>query len=561
MLNVVNEVKPNVIVVSVTVNAAYLANDVVDDLVDSEADPLPALLGSVFQQLPLCLPVNPQQPRAQGLVQPQEEIPVVVDEEKVVDAVHLLLVFRFRVAQVDFLPGYTGTRLHGRRSWGGRGGACRLARATGGGGGLRVCRLRWAAASPPGLTIELLLGLGLVLGLFNLLICPVFSITELAAAGEEQVGDKVLDDALDVVFVVFVDGGLPFDVVDDERGSVLQDLFVLVRKHHILLKPCWASLHSSSLAFNLQKKTHIIRYTARRWMTSEVPPRQSSNLNRSWSSGERRESFFCTLSSTLMVARGRESLLGGSGGPAGVEEDRDSDGADLTSLVWAGPASLLAAEALPEDAVTAGADALPLTVEVPKNILSASGMLVKLLVLELLDSGACLGQFHQTLLHLFPGTLETKTNCPLISSVSLESTVRPKLQRCRKACKSSSLRRLSSTWAQGVPKPDAAVSCAAPRGQQAMLVGGPGNGFHCSQVVDGKEFFPSTSVPDLNEAFVSPHCHQRYWSCAGPRPPEDIYQGTGLCTGRQEEPYSASRGPWTDEDESEDEEDESEDEE
>lgn len=38
-------------------------------------------------------------------------------------------------------------------------------------------------------------------------------------------------------------------------------------------------------------------------MTSEVPPRQSSNRNRSWSSGDRRDSFFWTLSSTLMVAR------------------------------------------------------------------------------------------------------------------------------------------------------------------------------------------------------------------------------------------------------------------
>lgn len=26
---------------------------------------------------------------------------------------------------------------------------------------------------------------------------------------------------------------------------------------HILLKPCWASLHSSSLAFNLNRKTHF----------------------------------------------------------------------------------------------------------------------------------------------------------------------------------------------------------------------------------------------------------------------------------------------------------------
>jgi len=38
MLNVVNEVKQNVIIVSVPVNSAYLANDIVDDLVDSEAD-------------------------------------------------------------------------------------------------------------------------------------------------------------------------------------------------------------------------------------------------------------------------------------------------------------------------------------------------------------------------------------------------------------------------------------------------------------------------------------------------------------------------------------------
>lgn len=45
---------------------------------------LSALLRPVLQQLSLCLPVNPQQPRTQGLVQPQEEVPVVVDKEKVV---------------------------------------------------------------------------------------------------------------------------------------------------------------------------------------------------------------------------------------------------------------------------------------------------------------------------------------------------------------------------------------------------------------------------------------------------------------------------------------------
>lgn len=36
---------------------------------------------------------------------------------------------------------------------------------------------------------------------------------------------------------------------------------------------------------------------------------------------------------------------------------------------------------------------------------------------------------------------------------------------------------------QGVPKSNAAVGSAAPRGEQAMLVGRPGNGFHCSQVI------------------------------------------------------------------------------
>lgn len=46
-------------------------------------------------------------------------------------------------------------------------------------------------------------------------------------------------------------------------------------------------------------------------------------------------------------------MLGGSGGAAGVEADGDSDEATLTSVVWAGPASVWAAEALLEVAVTA----------------------------------------------------------------------------------------------------------------------------------------------------------------------------------------------------------------
>lgn len=37
---------------------------------------------------------------------------------------------------------------------------------------------------------------------------------------------------------------------------------------------------------------------------------------------------------------------------------------------------------------------------------------------------------------------------------------------------------------QGIPKSNAAVGGAAARGQQAVLMGGPGDGFNCSQVID-----------------------------------------------------------------------------
>lgn len=42
---------------------------------------------------------------------------------------------------------------------------------------------------------------------------------------------------------------------------------------------------------------------ARRWITSDVPPKQSSRRNFSWSSCVRRDSFFCTLSRTRIVAK------------------------------------------------------------------------------------------------------------------------------------------------------------------------------------------------------------------------------------------------------------------
>ena len=55
-----------------------------------------------------------------------------------------------------------------------------------------------------------------------------------------------------------------------------------------------------------------------------------------------------------LLVRGRESLLGGSGSPV-EDEDRESIEAALSSLVWAGPASVWKTEALPEVAATVGA--------------------------------------------------------------------------------------------------------------------------------------------------------------------------------------------------------------
>lgn len=54
-----------------------------------------------------------------------------------------------------------------------------------------------------------------------------------------------------------------------------------------------------------------------------------------------------------LLDRGSESLLGGSGGPAGDKEDEGSEDTALTSVVWAGPVSGPVAEALPAVMATA----------------------------------------------------------------------------------------------------------------------------------------------------------------------------------------------------------------
>lgn len=58
-------------------------------------------------------------------------------------------------------------------------------------------------------------------------------VRELAPLREQHVGDEVVDDLFDLVFILLLDAGLPLDVVDDERCCVLQYLTVLVRQRQV----------------------------------------------------------------------------------------------------------------------------------------------------------------------------------------------------------------------------------------------------------------------------------------------------------------------------------------
>lgn len=166
-----------------------------------------ALFGAVLQQLSLSLSVHLQQPRAQSLVQPQEEVPVIVDEEQVVDAVLLLLQLqlflllhpvRRRTSPPPRLAVHlllTPWRLSSCR--------CSLSSSF----SLRHRhrgRLRQRSCHSPDPVLSL-----------NLLVRPVLGVAQLTAPGEEQVGDEVVDDALDLVLVLFVNGGLTLHMIDD----------------------------------------------------------------------------------------------------------------------------------------------------------------------------------------------------------------------------------------------------------------------------------------------------------------------------------------------------------
>lgn len=53
------------------------------------------------------------------------------------------------------------------------------------------------------------------------LVVLFLSVRQHPSLGEEHVGDEVIDDLLNLVFVLFVDTALAFHMVDDERSRVL----------------------------------------------------------------------------------------------------------------------------------------------------------------------------------------------------------------------------------------------------------------------------------------------------------------------------------------------------
>lgn len=162
----------------------------------------------VLTDLPLGLVEDAQQPRTQDLVQPQEHIPVVVGVEEVVGLVAVAAgaALGRRAAAAEQQLGTLPTA-RCRRAIGPLGGAAIFARLT-------------------------------VLLFFFLLL--FLSIGELATARKEHVRQKVIDDLLDLVLVVLLNAGLPLDMVDDEAGSVLKDLAVLIGQGHVRTAGGWS---------------------------------------------------------------------------------------------------------------------------------------------------------------------------------------------------------------------------------------------------------------------------------------------------------------------------------
>lgn len=68
-------------------------------LLESQDFPLPVSFPHLLFDLSLCLPVQPKQTRAQRLMQPQEDVPVVVDVEEVIGIVTSTQLLRRCVAE------------------------------------------------------------------------------------------------------------------------------------------------------------------------------------------------------------------------------------------------------------------------------------------------------------------------------------------------------------------------------------------------------------------------------------------------------------------------------
>lgn len=148
--------------------------------------PLPLPFPRLLLDLPLSLGADPQQPQAQDLVQPHEDVPVAVHVEEVVDLIHAPQLLGCRVVEHQLGFGRTTPN------------TIMLFRS-------------------PSSFIHI-----------HFLFFFLFHIREFTSLSKQQVWNEVIHDLLDFVLVLFLDSRLPLHVVDDERGSIFQDLLVFI---------------------------------------------------------------------------------------------------------------------------------------------------------------------------------------------------------------------------------------------------------------------------------------------------------------------------------------------
>lgn len=156
---------------------------------------LPLSLAGVLLDLPLGLPVDSEQPRAEDLVKTKEDVPVVVDEEQIIGIIDAPQLLGPCVAEEEL--------------------------------GLGRAAAAWQAV--------VLLGAILVhlQVIFLLLFVLFLHIRELTPPCKQHVRDEVVDDLFDLVLVFLLDAHLPLDMVNDQGSGVLQDLAVVIAQGHV----------------------------------------------------------------------------------------------------------------------------------------------------------------------------------------------------------------------------------------------------------------------------------------------------------------------------------------